>query len=138
MLYTLIILPKFPVYYFQCKFGVKYRSSISKTILTVPHNFFNLWFNFSQYYLTKFFKLHFPVLFPCNSHTNLFPLLCIRTIIVSFHSSGILSSSQICLTSSHILFNSSFPPYFINSRCIPSAPAASLFLSFLLPLLHLQ
>ena len=52
-MYTLIILPKFLVYYFQCKYVVSYRFSISKSILIVPHTFFNIWFNFSQYYIQQ-------------------------------------------------------------------------------------
>jgi hypothetical protein len=89
-------------------------------------------------HLTKFCKLHFPVLFPCNSHAYLCPhLLCIGTIIISFHSSCILSSSQICLNSSYFLFSSLFPPNFINSRCIPSVPAALLYFKFLIAFFYI-
>ena len=45
----------FCTHYFQCKYVVNYRSSISKSILIVPHNFFYIWFNFSQYYIRQNF-----------------------------------------------------------------------------------
>jgi len=55
MLYILIILSKFLIYYFQCKYIVTCRSSIYKSILIVPYNFLNIWFNSSQCYIRQNF-----------------------------------------------------------------------------------
>ena len=78
------------------------------------------------------------MLFPCNTNTDLYVLFFyMGTIIVPFHSSGLSSAYQICLTSSYILFNSLIPLYFINSGRIHSGPANLLFFKFLIVILHL-
>ena len=45
----------FLVYYFQCKYVVNYRSSISESILIVSGNFCDIWFNFFQNYMCQNF-----------------------------------------------------------------------------------
>ena len=104
--------------------------SISKSILIVPHNFFNIWFNFSQYYIRQNFV---SCISQCYSPVILTPT-CISVSSFVYRDSYCFFPLfrypflfADCLTSSYILFSSLFPPYFINSGCIASVPAALLF-----------
>jgi hypothetical protein len=67
----LTVLLVFCTHYFQCKYVVNYRSSISKSILIVPPTTFSIYGSiFPNIISEKFCKLHFPVLFLCNSQMD--------------------------------------------------------------------
>ena len=112
---------------------VNYRSSISKSILIVPHNFFNIWFNFSHYDIQQNFV---SCISQYYSHVILTPIsgssFMYRNYYGFFPFFRYPFLLPICLTSSYILFSSLFPPYCINSGYILSVPAALLFFKFLI------
>ena len=126
-------IPKIFVYYIQRKYVVNYRSSISKSILIVPHNFFNVWFHFSHHDIRQDFvscvsQYYSPVILTPISVSS----FVYRNYYCFFPFFRYPFPLPIFLTSSYILFSSLFPPYCINSRYIPSVPAALLFFKFLI------
>jgi len=84
-------------------------------------------------YSTKFCKLHFPVLFPCNFHTYLSLPFCVQEILLllSIHQ-AYFPPPRFVLLVHNFLLSSLFLPYFIKSGFIPSVPAALLLYKFLI------
>ena len=110
-----------------------YRFSISKSILIVPHNFLNIWFNFSHYDIRQNFvscisQYYSPVILTPISVSS----FVYRNYYCFFPFFRYPFFLPVRLTSSCILFSSLFPPYCINSGYIPSVPAALLFFKFLI------
>jgi len=135
---TLIILPKFLVYYFQCKYVVNYTSSISKSILIVPHNIFNIWFNSSQYYIQQNFV---SCISQCCSPVILTPISISSFVYSNYYCFFPFFRYPFLLPDVLLVYKFYSVVYFLRILLIPDVfhpiKAPRYFLSFLLPLLHL-
>jgi len=122
--------PDFLVYYFQCKYVVSYRFSI------IIFSIYGL--IFPNIITTKFCKLHFLVLLPCNFHTYLCLLFCVQELLL------FLCILQVFFPPSKFVFLAHkfcSAVYFLCTLLILDVfhqfQPPCYFLSFLLPFLHL-